>query len=215
MKGQFSIVFITILTVLFLLGMVLLLAIFSSINLTNYKEQTSFSYQQKIIYSLFSPNCIGYPNYPIYFTTMEKIRQFNQTYYNMLPNCTIFPYTFRAEIGNYSFGIINFNGNCNTHTYPISVYYSLDYIKLTICKNYYSDFYYFLYSFCLSDKNISNQTFVFLFPTNLSGNITCTENTNGNIICNYIPCYSVNNITFYQLVTVYVKRINQTHFMIA
>jgi hypothetical protein len=215
MKGQFSIVFITILTVLFLLGMILLLAIFSSINLTNYKEQTSFSYQQEIIYNLFSPNCIGYPNYPIYFTTMEKIRQFNQTYYNMLPNCTIFPYTFRAEIGNYSFGIINFNGNCNTYTYPISVYYSLDYIKLTICKNYYSDFYYFLYSFCFSNKNTSNQTFVFLFPTNLSGNITCTENTNGNIICNYIPCYSVNNITFYQLVTVYVKRINQTHFMIA
>jgi hypothetical protein len=215
MKGQFSIVFITILTVLFLLGMILLLSIFSSINLANYKEQTSFSYQQKIIYNLFSPNCIGYPNYPIYFTTMEKIRQFNQTYHNMLPNCTIFPYTFRAEIGNYSFGIVNFNGNCNTYTYPISVYYSLNYIKLTICKNYYSDFYYFLYSFCLSNKNISNQTFVFLFPTNLSGNITCTENTNGNIICNYIPCYSVNNITFYQLVTVYVKRINQTHFMIA
>jgi hypothetical protein len=215
MKEQLSIVFITILTVLFLVGMIFLLAIFSNINLTNYKEQTSFSYQQEIIYDLFSPNCIGYPNYPIYFTTLDKIKQFNQTYYNELPNCTIFPYTFRAEIDNYSFGIINFNGNCNTYTYPISVYYSLDYIKLTICKNYYSDFYYFLYYFCLSNENISNQTFVFLFPTNLSGNITCTENTNGDVICNYIPCYSINNITFYQLVTVYLERINQTYFKIA
>jgi len=215
MKEQLSIVFITILIVLFLVGMIFLLAIFSNINLTNYKEQTSFSYQQEIIYDLFSPNCIGYPNYPIYFTTLDKIKQFNQTYYDELPNCTIFPYTFRAEIDNYSFGIINFNGNCNTYTYPISVYYSLDYIKLTICKNYYSDFYYFLYYFCLSNENISNQTFVFLFPTNLSGNITCTENTNGDIICNYIPCYSINNITFYQLVTVYLERINQTYFRIA
>jgi len=215
MKEQLSIVFITILTVLFLVGMIFLLAIFSNINLTNYKEQTSFSYQQDIIYDLFSPNCIGYPSHSIYFTTLDKVKQFNQTYYNELPNCTIFPYTFRAEIDNYSFGIINFNGNCNTYTYPISVYYSLDYIKLTICKNYYSDFYYFLYYFCLSNENISNQTFVFLFPTNLSGNITCTENTNGDIICNYIPCYSINNITFYQLVTVYLERINQTYFRIA
>jgi hypothetical protein len=215
MKEQLSIVFITILTVLFLVGMIILLAIFSNINLTNYQEQTSFSYEQDIIYDLFSPNCLGYQNYPIYFTKLEKLEQFNQTYYNELPNCTIFPYTFRAEIDNYSFGIINFNGNCNTYTYPISLYYSLDYIKLTICKNYYSDFYYFLYSFCLSNENISNQTFVFLFPTNLSGNIVCTENTNGNIICNYIPCYSINNITFYQLVTVYLERINQTYFRIA
>jgi hypothetical protein len=140
MKEQFSIIFITILTVLFLVGMIILLAIFSNVNLTNYQEQTSFSYEQDIIYDLFSPNCLGYPGYPIYFTTLDKIEEFNQTYYNELPNCTIFPYTFRAEIDNYSFGIINFNGNCNTYTYPISVYYSLDYIKLTICKNYYSDF---------------------------------------------------------------------------
>jgi hypothetical protein len=215
MKEQFSIIFITILTVLFLVGMIILLAIFSNINLTNYTEQTSFSYEQEILYDLFTPNCLGYLNYPVYFTTLDKIEQFNQTYYNELPNCTIFPYTFRVEIDNYSFGIINFNGNCNTYTYPISAYYSLDYIKLTICKNYYSDFYYFLYSFCLSNENISNQTFVFLFPTNLSGNITCTENTNGDIICNYIPCYSINNITFYQLVTVYLERINQTYFRIA
>lgn len=215
MKEQLSIIFITILTVLFLVGMIILLAIFSNINLTNYKEQTSFSYEQEIIYDLFSPNCLGYPNYPIYFTTLDKIEQFNQTYYNELPNCTIFPYTFRAEIDNYSFGIINFNGNCNTYIYPISIAYSLDYIKLTICKNYYSDFYYFLYSFCLSNENTSNQTFVFLFPTNLSGNITCTENTNGNIICNYIPCYSINNITFYQFATVYLERINQTYFRVA
>jgi hypothetical protein len=215
MKEQLSIVFITILIVLFLVGMIILLAIFSNINLTSYKEQTSFSYEQDIMYDLFSPNCLGYPNYPVYFTTLEKIEQFNQTYYNELPNCTIFPYTFRAEIDNYSFGIINFNGNCNTYTYPISIAYSLDYIKLTICKNYYSDFYYFLYSFCLSNENTSNQTFVFLFPTNLSENITCTENTNGNIICNYIPCYSINNITFYQFVTVYLERINQTYFRVA
>jgi hypothetical protein len=215
MKEQLSIIFITILTVLFLVGMIILLSIFSNINLTNYKEQTSFSYEQEIIYDLFSPNCLGYPNYPIYFTTLDKIEQFNQTYYNELPNCTIFPYPFRAEIDNYSFGIINFNGNCNTYIYPISIAYSLDHIKLTICKNYYSDFYYFLYSFCLSNENTSNQTFVFLFPTNISGNITCTENTNGNIICNYIPCYSINNITFYQFVTVYLERINQTYFRIA
>ncbi|MCC5447032.1 hypothetical protein [Candidatus Nanobsidianus stetteri] len=49
----------------------------------------------------------------------------------------------------------------------------------------------------------------------MSGNITCTENTNVDIICNYITCYSVNNIMFYQLVTVYLERVNQTYFRIA
>ena len=215
MKNQFSITFITILIVLFLVAMIIITGIFSSMNLYNYAQQNTFSYSQEILYDLFSPNCLGYPSYPIYYTTTDKLEYFSILYQNELPDCTIFPYPFRASVGNYSFGILNFIGNCEKISYPISVNFSLNYINLIICKNFYSDFYYFVYKFCLENETIAHQSFVFLFPTNVSGNEICTTNYNGEIICNIVPCYFVNNITLYQSVDVYLENLGNGEIKIA
>ncbi|BFI73448.1 hypothetical protein YN1_4350 [Nanoarchaeota archaeon] len=215
MKNQFSIIFTTILIISFLIGIIILTSIFSSLNLYNYAQKNEFSYSQDILYDLFSPNCLGYPSYPLYYTTYNKLEYFTINYQNELPTCAIFPYPFRASVGNYTFGILNFIGNCEKISYPISVNFSLNYINIIICENFYSNFYYFVYNFCLENESSAQESFVFLFPTNISGNEICTTNYNGEIICNIVPCHFVNSITLYQSVDVYLVNLGNGNIKIA
>ncbi|MGC9079328.1 MAG: hypothetical protein ACP5G1_01170 [Nanopusillaceae archaeon] len=203
-RYQFSVAFTTLLIVFFIVGIILITAFFSSLNLYNFERQNYFSYSQDIIYQLFSPNCIGYQGYSIYYTTYDKLSYYNKTFFNELPNCTTFPYPFRVYIENYSFGIINYFGNCDNISYPISINGEFHYMKLEICRNFYSDFYKFVYDFCINNLSSNNQSFIFLSQTYVQDDLICTENLDGKIICNKIPCRAINNITFFQSVRVYL-----------
>ncbi|BBL45279.1 hypothetical protein MJ1_0104 [Nanobdella aerobiophila] len=206
MKSQFSIIFTTIILVLFLVGIILITSIYSGYDLYNYESNNDFSYSQNILYEIFSNNCLGSPSYPIFYTTINKLIYFNNSFYNELPDCAVFPYPFRVYINNYSLGIINYYGNCDNNSYFISIDGQLSSINIQICENYYSDFYYFVYNFCINNENISNQSFVFLSETYVYNNKICTESYNDKYICNIIPCKFINNISFYGSTDVYLEK---------
>ncbi len=208
MKSQFSVIFTTILIVGFLIAIILITAIFSFKQSYNIIRQNEFTYSDLILYSLFSPNCIGSYFDSIFYTSTKKIENFSVIYNNTFVNCTYFPYPFKVYVENYVFGIENYKGNCYNNSYFISIGGRLSKMNIEICYNFYSDFYYYLYNFCTSDINESSKTFTFLSIIKVYENKVCFLNNYGNFTCNYIPCEFENSITLKGPHEVYLEKIN-------